>query len=138
MIPLMKYTIIPTAAARGPMALGGVAGTPQIVPVLRGGVNSQAVADRRLGAVPAALASPETPNRPVTLPSQTARIPEWPVRRPMASRRVAGFYRKGQDERMDQGMGGCRVAVVGLGVRWRQAVSGDGTGCAGASASRGA
>ena len=63
-------------------------------------------------------------------------LPATP-RGPMAVGGVAGFHEGTRDERLDQSMGG-RVAVVGLGVRGRADVQRDGTGYAGASASRGA
>lgn len=53
------------------------------------------------------------------------------VRGPMASSRVAGFCRKGHDERTDYTMGDCCGAVDrGLGVRGEAAVSRGGTGTA--------
>lgn len=77
----------------------------------------------------------------------SATTPTTAARGPTSSGRVAGFWRKGHDEGMDQGVGDSLAVAYGtcgywirggLGVGWRAAaVSGDGTGYAGSSATSG-
>lgn len=78
-------------AARGSMAAGRVAEPYQGVPAGSGGVNTLPGADRRVGA---ALTPPVSTGDRMTTPTQTARIPRWPLRCPMAPPCAIGEHRK--------------------------------------------
>lgn len=90
MMPRSPTTIL-IATARGPMAAARVGRTSQIAPAASDGLTTPPGTDRRLGAI---LAIPMSPGDRVTTRRQAARIPRWPVRRPMAPPCVIGEQRK--------------------------------------------
>lgn len=113
------------------MIVGRILDSPKIVPTASGGRNTPPGPQRRVRIALVVPASPESPNPRLTTPGQAARIPRWPVRRPMASPCVTGEQRKGlyvsDSDSVDVGVGMLGSRRIGV-CREAVAVQRDGAG----------